>query len=73
MSPKAEKVCRVPYFEDTTTGRLKKQIWEASEKQIDKILAEYDIPSPSEWGKPGTYIQTTVRHQVEANRRKNDI
>lgn len=73
MGSKAAKVCRTPYFEDTTTGRLKKEIWEASEKQIDKILADYGIPSPSEWGKPGSYIQTTVRHQVEANRAKNDI
>ena len=42
-------------------------------KQIDAILAEYGIPSPVEWGKPGSYIQTTTRWQVEANRKKNDV
>jgi len=62
-----------PRFEDTTTGHMKRQIWDASEKEIDGILAEYGIPSPSEWGKPGCYIQTTVRHEVEANRSKNDV
>ena len=41
--------------------------------QIDAILAEYGIPSPVEWAKPGSYIQTTTRWQVEANRKKNDI
>lgn len=65
--------CRVPYFEDTSTGRLKKQIWYASEEEIEAMLAEYGIPSPCEWAKPGAYIQTTVRHEVEANRRKNDV
>ncbi|HIQ06422.1 MAG TPA: creatininase family protein [Anaerolineae bacterium] len=31
------------------------------------------MPSPVEWGKPGSYIQTTVRHDLVENRRKNDI
>jgi creatinine amidohydrolase len=61
------------YFDDTATGKLKKEIWEASDAEIDKILAEYDIPSPPEWAKPGSYIQTTIRKQVIDNRRKNDI
>jgi len=61
------------FFEDNEIGRMKKEIWEASDAQIDAILAEYGIPSPVEWAKPGSYIQTTIRHQVEANRRKNDI
>jgi len=60
-------------FEDTPVGRLKKQIWEAPEEEIDKILADYDIPSPSELGKLGTYIQYTIRQRVIENRRKNDI
>jgi len=60
-------------FENTEVGRLKKQIWDASEKEIDKMLAEYGIPSPPELGTPGSYIQTTVRKQLIANRRKNDI
>ncbi|MCX7669099.1 MAG: 3-dehydro-scyllo-inosose hydrolase [Anaerolineae bacterium] len=61
------------FFEDNEVGRLKKQIWDASDEEIDAILAEYGIPSPVEWGKPGSYIQTTVRWQVEENRKKNDI
>ncbi len=61
------------YFEDTSVGRLKKKIWEASQEEIDKILADYGIPSPPELGKPGSYIQTTIRHQVVENRKKNDI
>jgi len=60
-------------FEDTSVGRLKKKIWEASEQEIDQILADYGIPSPSELSKPGTYIQTTIRHRVVENRKKNDI
>jgi len=60
-------------FEDNTVGRLKKEIWDASEEEIDLILKGYEIPSPSELGKPGSYIQTTVRKKVEENRRRNDI
>ncbi len=61
------------FFEDNTVGRLKKEVWDASDEGIDAILAEYGVPSPVEWGKPGSYSQTTVRWQVEENRRKNDI
>ena len=61
------------FFEDNTVGRMKKEIWESSDTEIDAILDEYGMPSPVEWGKPGSYIQTTVRWQVEQNRRKNDI
>jgi creatinine amidohydrolase len=61
------------FFEDNSVGRLKKEVWDASDAEIDAILEEYGIPSPVEWGKPGAYIQTTVRWQVEENRRKNDI
>ena len=61
------------YFEDTATGKIKKEIWEASNAEIDAILEEYGIPTPPEWAKPGTYIQTTIRHQVIENRKKNDI
>ena len=60
-------------FEDTQVGRMKKELFDASDEEIDKILAEYEIPSPSELGKPGCYIQNTVRAQVVENRRKNDI
>ena len=61
------------FFEDNPIGRMKKEVWEASDAEIDAILADYGIPSPVEWGKPDSYIQTTVRHQVEINRRKNDV
>ena len=58
------------FFEDNTVGRLKKEVWDASDAEIDAILAEYGVPSPVEWGKPGSYIQTTVRWQVEENRQQ---
>ncbi len=61
------------FFEDNSVGRLKKEVWEASDAEIDAILDQYGIPSPIEWAEPGSYIQTTVRYQVEANRRQNDI
>lgn len=60
-------------FENTAVGRMKKKIWEATDQEIDQILADYGIPSPSELAQPGTYIQTTIRHQVVENRKKNDI
>ena len=61
------------FFEDTSVGRLKKKIWEASDEEISKILDDYEIPSKSELSKPGTYIQTTIRKNVVENRKKNDI
>ena len=61
------------FFEDNTVGRMKKEVWDAGDDRIDAILDEYGIPSPVEWARPGSYIQTTVRHEVEANRRRNDI
>ncbi|HDY76191.1 MAG TPA: creatininase family protein [Candidatus Marinimicrobia bacterium] len=60
-------------FEDTTVGRMKKKIWDASETEIDQILEDYGIPTPSELGKPGVYVQNTIRQRVVENRRKNDI
>lgn len=61
------------FFEDSAVGRMKKELFEASDQEIDKVLEEYDIPSKPEWTKPGSYIQTTVRHKQIENRRKNDI
>jgi len=29
-------------FENTDVGRLKKEVWDASEKEIERILAEYE-------------------------------
>jgi len=60
-------------FENTEVGRLKRQIWQADEKEINQILADYGIPSPPELAKPGAYIQTTVRKKLIENRKKNDI
>ena len=64
---------RPVFFEETNVGKLEREIWEASDKEIDKILQDYGIPSPSELGKLGSYIQTTPHSQVIKNRRKNDI
>jgi len=60
-------------FEDNTVGRLKKEIWDASEEDIAAVLKEYEIPSPSEMGKAGSYIQNTPRVKCIEKRRKNDI
>jgi len=60
-------------FEDSEVGRLKKKIWDASLEEIDGILADYGVPTEPELGKPGAYIQTTVRQRVVENRRKNDV
>ena len=61
------------FFENTAVGRIKKEIWDASDEEIDKILKEYEIPSESEFGKAGCYIQTTPRCRQIEKRRKNDI
>jgi creatinine amidohydrolase len=60
-------------FEDNSVGRLKKEIWDASEEEIDAILKEYEMPSPSELGKAGCYVQNTPRVQCIEKRKKNDI
>ncbi|PKM85511.1 MAG: creatininase [Firmicutes bacterium HGW-Firmicutes-11] len=60
-------------FEDSKIGRMKKEVWDASEEEIDAILAEYGIPADSELGKPGCYIQTTSRNRLIEKRRKNDV
>ncbi len=60
-------------FDNNDVGRMKKELWEASDEQIDAILAEYGMPASSELGRVGSYIQTTPRHRVVENRRKNDI
>lgn len=61
------------FFEDNHIGRMKKELWEATDEEIDAILAEYGMPAPVEWGKPGTYLQMMPRHQLIEERRKNDI
>ena len=61
------------FFEDTAVGRMKKELWEASDEEIDRVLADYGIPSPPEWTKEGTYLQTTIRYKIIEQRKKNDI
>ena len=60
-------------FEDNEVGRLKKEVFDAPMSRIEAILKEYEIPSPSELGKAGSYIQTTPRARQNEKRRKNDI
>ncbi len=64
--------CRIP-FENTGVGKLKEQIYYMTDAQIAEKLKEYEIPSPGEIEKPGSYIQNTVRRELVENRRKNDI
>ena len=61
------------FFEDNTVGQLKKEIWDMDMAQIDKVLEDYGIPSESELGKAGSYIQNTPRNKVIERRQKNDI
>ncbi len=60
-------------FEDNTVGRLKKEIFEAPMEKIEEILSDYEIPSESELGRAGSYIQTTPRARAIEKRKKNDI
>lgn len=61
------------FFEDDEIGRMKKEIWEASEADVDKILADYGMPAPVQWGSPRVYLQMMPRHVLIDQRRKNDI
>lgn len=61
------------FFEDNAVGQMKKRIWDASEDEVDKILQKFGIPSDSELGKAGCYIQNSPRKLVIEKRRKNDI
>lgn len=60
-------------FEDNEVGRMKKEVWDATDEQVDAMLAEYGIPSDPELGKPNTYIQTTPRAKAIEKRKKNDV
>ena len=75
MSNQKEKQMQVyqRQFEDTTVGRLKQKLWNMTDQEIDAILKLYDIPSPGEREKPGSYIQNTLRTELMETRRKNDI
>ncbi|MCX6993681.1 MAG: 3-dehydro-scyllo-inosose hydrolase [Kiritimatiellaeota bacterium] len=60
-------------FEKNKVGELKTRLWEASPADIDKILNDYEVPSPGEMDKPGCYIQNTVRAFQDKKKKKNDI
>ncbi len=63
-----------PEFEDTSVGVLKRQIWEASDEEIDRILSEeFEIPSPGEMETPGCYIQMTHPDELARRRETNDV
>ena len=61
------------FFEDNKVGQLKKRLWDASEAEIQSILNDYGIPSDSELGRPGCYIQNSPRKMVIDKRHQNDI
>lgn len=63
----------ITQFEDTAIGELKKEVWEASDKEIDEILKAYGVPASGELDKPGSYIQTTPRAVQEKKKEKNDV
>ena len=60
-------------FEDNEVGRLKKKIFDAPMSDINALLKEYEVPSPSELGRAGSYIQNTPRARQNEKRRKNDL
>lgn len=60
-------------FEDTKVGRMKLEIFDASEEEVDKMLLEFGVPSPPQMAAPGMYIQTTIRHKAVEERKKNDV
>ena len=61
------------FFENTSVGKMKKEVFDAPMRKIEGILADYGMGGPSELGKPGSYIQTTPRHIVEKRRKANDV
>jgi len=70
---KKGKTAFVPEFEDTPAGNLKKNLWFASDEEVRNVLKQYDIPSPGEYEKMGSYIQMTHPREIEENLRHNDV
>ena len=60
-------------FEDTKVGRMKKEIFDATEEQLDEMLAEFGFPCDPQFGAPGMYIQTTIRKDLKEEQKKNDV
>lgn len=63
-----------PEFELNAVGDLKRRIWEASDEEIDRILAaDYEVPSAGEVETPGRYIQMTHVAEQQERLAKNDV
>jgi creatinine amidohydrolase len=60
-------------FEKNRVGNLKSRLWNASAKEIDELLKEYEVPSRGEKDKPGCYIQNTVRAEQLKKKERNDV
>ena len=60
-------------IEDTKVGRMKKEIFDATEEQLDEMLAEFGFPCDPQFGAPGMYIQTTIRKDLKEEQKKNDV
>ena len=64
---------RISFEVGTSVGEMKKKLWDATDEEIDQILADYGMGAPSELGKAGSYIQTTPRSKQIEKRRKDDV
>ena len=62
-----------PEFEDNAVGNLKKEVWEATDAEIDSIMKDYDIPSAGEMDMPGSYVQTTLPDLQQKRLANNDV
>jgi len=58
--------------DENAVESLKREIAEAREEELDRILREYEVPSPGEFDKPCCYIQTTPMPVQEKKIEKND-
>ncbi len=65
------EVARIPFFENTSVGKLKQKIYKMSDKEIDQLIKAYGIPSPGELEKPGSYIQNKFSGLFNKVMRKN--
>lgn len=60
-------------FEDSNVGRMKREVFNMSDKDVDKELAEFDFPHAPELCAGGVYIQTTPYKEQCEIREKNDV
>ena len=59
--------------EDNGVGKIKKEIFEATDEKIDEILKMHEASSPGEFDKPCCYIQTTPIPIQKEKLKRNDI